>query len=370
MYLFKIPLTKALLDKNDIAVVEQAVGRGAISQGSIASLFEQEFSRFLGMKGGVATNSCTSALLLALKTLGVGQEDEVVLPSYTCLAVLHAVVQAGARPVLTDNCCNPLDMNYNMTAETIRRVLNSRTRAIIVPHMFGVPAEIDEIINFGVPVIEDITLSLGARHKGQPVGSWGAMSVCSFHASKMIACGEGGMLTASTKDLHEKACYLNGWETEQMSARFSPAKKSQYELRYNFHMSDLAAALGMSQLAQLPKFLERRKELAGSYDERLSRLKGVVTPAIDARENVFFRYLVFLKDRDLIEILKSYAQAGIEAGRGVYPALHCCMALADPVCFPGAEKAMGGVLSIPLYPALRDEEVEHILQTTERVLSR
>ena len=176
------------------------------------------------------------------------------------------------------------------------------------------------------------------------------------------------MLTASTKDLYEKACYLNGWETEQMSARFSPAKKSQYELRYNFHMSDLAAALGMSQFARLPNFLARRKKLAEIYTERLSRLEGVLLPAIDAHENLFFRYLVFLESRDVIKVLKGYAQAGIEAGRGVYPTLHRCLP-SEAAHFTGAEKAMGGVVSIPLYPALKDDEVEHILQTSEKVLS-
>jgi len=175
------------------------------------------------------------------------------------------------------------------------------------------------------------------------------------------------MLTASSKELYKKASYLNSWESEQISERFSSPKKQRYELRYNFRMSEMSAALGISQFSKLPKFLLRRRKLAELYTGKLSRLEGILVPAVDKHENLFFRYLVFLKNRNVIEVLKLYAQAGIEAGRGVCPALHRYLRK-DPAHFVGAEKAMGGALSIPLYPALSDEEVERILRTTEKVL--
>lgn len=140
-------------------------------------------------------------------------------------------------------------MDYNVTAEALQRVITPRTRAIILPHMFGCPADVESILKIGLPVIEDITLSLGAMYHDKPVGAWSDVSVCSFHASKMIACGEGGMLAAADPVLVAKARYLNGWAEEQPAARLNDRVKP-FRLRYNFHLSDVAAALGRSQLRE------------------------------------------------------------------------------------------------------------------------
>ncbi len=365
----KVSLTKATIDAEDVQAMEEAVRCCAIAQGEITSAFERSFAHYLGAAGGVATNSGTSALILALRTLDVGSMDEVIIPSYTCIAVLHAIVQVGAIPVLTDNVCDPVNMDYNMTANHVRHALTKRTKAVIVPHMFGVPAKIDELIEIGIPVIEDITLSLGASYKGRPVGGWGAISVCSFHISKMISCGEGGMLTAASRVLYEKAKFLNGWESEQVSLRFTEELPPSYEVRYNFHLSDIAAALGLSQLSRLNQFVKRRRSLAQQYTERLRIMDNIVTPVVGEASNVFFRYLVFLKNLDVLFVLNAYAKVGIEAGRGVYPALHR-FCREDPGRFSGAEKAMRAVVSIPLYPALQDEDVKYILDCTVNILSK
>lgn len=367
-FILKIPLTKAAINAEDMRALNAAVGSPAMTQGQITAAFEEKFAQYLGASGCVATNSGTSALILALRTLDVWAGDEVILPSYTCIAILHAVVQSGATPVLTDNACVPSSMDYNMTVDHVSKVLSNKTKAIIVPHMFGVPAKIDELIQIGVPVIEDITLSLGARYKEKPIGGWGVLSVCSFHASKMISCGEGGMLAATSRDLYKRARFLNGWESEQVDLRFSRRKPDPYELRYNFHMSDITATLGLSQLSRLHEFISRRRLLAREYTRCLKKL-SVITPDIGESPNVFFRYLVFLENMDILEILNAYAEVGIEAGRGVYPALHNFFN-ANPDNFPGAEKAMSAVLSIPLYPALKDEEVEYILRCSVDILSR
>jgi perosamine synthetase len=348
--------------------MEEAIRHRAINQGQIAQSFEKDFAGYLGAAGAVATNSGTSALVLALRTLGVGRGDHVTIPSYTCLAVLHAVCQIGAKPILADNACIPQRMDYNITAEAVKRVLSRKTKAVIVPHMFGVPAPTKDLLEIGVPLIEDITLSLGAQGGNKPIGESGMLSVCSFHASKMMTCGEGGMLTAATTELYERARYLNGWEADQVPMRYSAGDPPVYELRYNFHMSDIAAALGKSQLLRLPRFAERRRELARQYNERLGHFDFLIAPAVDEEPNVFFRYLMFIKDIDLIQILRSFAAVGIEAGRGVYPPLHRFLRK-EPRSFAGAEKAMKAVLSIPLYPALVAKEVDYILSRAEEIFS-
>jgi dTDP-4-amino-4,6-dideoxygalactose transaminase len=355
------------LDREDLAAMQGAVRRGAITDGPIARCFEQDFSEFLGVPGAVVTNSGTSALVLAMAVLEIGPGDEVVLPTYTCLAVLNAVRQMGAVPRLADNTCDAAAMDYNATAASLRRVVDRRTRAIIVPHMFGVPAEIDAIARLGPPVIEDITLSLGARHAGRAVGAWGSVSVCSLHASKMMACGEGGILASATAGLCEKARWLNGWEAEQVAARLQQ-EVEPYRLRYNFHLSDIAAALGRSQLRKLTSMIARRRELARRYTARLSPLEHLGVPAVADRANVFHRYLVAVPEGRVPGVIRRFAAAGIEAGRGVFPPLHRYLRLA-PEEYAGAERAVRTLVSIPLYPSLSDEEADVILDASEAILS-
>jgi dTDP-4-amino-4,6-dideoxygalactose transaminase len=250
-------------------------------------------------------------------------------------------------------------MDYNITADKIRGKITKKTAAIIVPHMFGVPASMDRIVALGIPVIEDITLSLGASLKGRLAGTWGKVSICSFHASKMIACGEGGILTASNLELLNKARYLNGWENEQVSLRVKTEDLPEYELQYNFHLSDIAAALGISQLRKLPRFISRRQELAQRYTEKLYGLPGLCCPIVK-RPNIFFRYLVAIEAGDPISIIKKFTDAGIEAGRGVYPPLH--RFLKEPNnWYPSAERAVDTLVSIPLYPALAKDEADYVL---------
>lgn len=365
-----IPLTAPFIGDDDIQQMEKAARAKAISQGSIAESFESAFSDLLGAPGAVAVNSCTSALILALRTLRVGSGSEVVLPSYTCLAVLNAVVQTGATPRLVDNNYDTEKMDYNISDKVVSEAISDKTRAIIVPHMFGVAAEVDHIISSGIPVIEDITLSLGAKYKGRIVGSFGDISVCSFHSSKVITTGEGGMLTASTPALYKRAIYLNGWECEQAAARLEYTDSVDYELRYNFHLSDILASFGLSQLAKLKSFIDRRRELGYRYSERLSKFSRIQVPDASEENNIFYRYLVALPEGfDIGQIIRKFAADGIEIGRGVYPSLHNFLRL-PAESFPNAERAMRTLLSIPLYPALTNEQVEHILSVSERIFRK
>ncbi len=361
-----ISLTSPCLGEDDFQAMEHAVRRGAITEGSITRSFEEDFARYLGVAGAVATNSCTSALVLALAVLEIGPGDEVALPSYTCLTVLNAVVQSGAVPRLADNRCDVSGMDYNVAAEALKEVLTPRTRAIILPHMFGSAADIEPVLNLGLPVIEDITLSLGAMYHDKPVGAWGDISVCSFHASKMIACGEGGMLAAKDPAIVARVRYLNGWADEQPAARLSDRVET-YRLRYNFRLSDVAAALGRSQLAKLPAFVARRRELAAQYAARLGLIVGLRAPDVTERPNAFHRYLVAVERETVVGRIKRFAAAGIEAGRGVYPPLH--RFLGQP-CerYPGAEQAVSMLVSIPIYPSLTEKQVEHLLQVSAEVL--
>lgn len=361
-----ITLTKQSINSDDVFMMEDSIKQHLISQGETTRCFEKEYARYLGAVGAVATSSGTSAILLALKTVGVKSGDEVIVPSYTCLAVLNAVIQAGARPVLIDNNYDPVRMDFNIMIEKVYAKISVKTSALIIPHMFGVAVDVDELVRTGIPVIEDITLSLGATCHGKPVGCRGMVSVCSFHASKMITCGEGGALAAMSEDVYERARYLNGWENEQAQLRLQDTHLPAYELRFNFHLSDVAAALGLSQLKRLPFFVERRRSLAACYSKALSGIAHLTCPDTSTG-NVFFRYLVALEGRHPTRVIEEFAKKGIEVGRGVYPPLHRYLG-ESPLDFPGAERAVSSLISIPLYPALTDEEVDEILVASVMIL--
>ena len=362
-----IPLTRPDLNRADLDAMVQSGSAGEITQGRVAERFETAFADAIGAVGGVATQSATSAIVLALRVLGVGSGDEVILPSYTCLAVLHAVIQSGATPVLVDNSCDPAEMDYNLGPAHVAAAIGKRTAAIIVPHMFGVAAEIDAIRQFKLPVIEDITLSVGAQTRsGRPVGSMGDLAVCSFHASKMLTTGEGGMLLANDPGLLSSARELNNWVDNQVAHRFG-GEVEAYSLRYNFRLSDIHAACGLSQLSRLAEFIQTRRALAHRYAIELQGLDGVELPNVALAGRVYFRFMVYVKNRDIVDILQEFGQFGIEAGRGVYPPLHHFLGLGK-TAFPGAEKAACGTLSIPLYPALNDDEIGRILAAAKSVL--
>jgi dTDP-4-amino-4,6-dideoxygalactose transaminase len=361
----KISLTNPTIDETDIAAMEIAVRKKSISQSEEVTQLEDRFAAFLEGAGAIAVNSGTSALILALRTLGVKPGSEVILPSYTCLALLNAVTQVGGTPVLVDNTYHVDAMNFNMSIDDVKENLSSKTAAIIVPHMFGVPVEIDRIIAMGVPVIEDITHSLGGYYKNRPMGAWGHLSISSLHASKMIASGEGGILISNSGQLYDRARYLNGWESEQASLRLQAGNLPKYEIRYNFHMNGIAAALGLSQFNKIQDFVEKRRELAVRYTERLSQISRIKCPRVNS-SNIFYRYLVSVENSEVITIIKKFTEAEIEAGRGVYPALHNYLGKL-PEDFPGAERALKTLVSIPLFPSLSEEEVEYLMQVCERV---
>lgn len=361
-----ISLTKPDLGDVETTMMINAVRAGSIAQGSIAKKFEEACARWLRVDAGIATNSGTSALVLGLAVLGVGRGSEVILPSYTCTAVLNAVVRSGATPVLVDNHDDIATMNFNLIAGAVGEAITPATRAIIVPHMFGTSANVAAISALGVPVIEDITLAFGATTgDGRPVGSLGDLAVCSFHASKMIACGEGGMLFGS-QDLALRARELNGSESEQVEQRFQNAT-SPFTLQYGFRLSDILAACGLAQVERLPETIERRRGLARHYTEALGDLPGISLPERQIPGCVFFRFIAQISDRHPIAVLKALIDAGIEGGRGVYPPLHRLLGL-NPSSFPGAERAVSKNISLPLYPAIHDHEVEHVIIALRRVL--
>jgi dTDP-4-amino-4,6-dideoxygalactose transaminase len=296
----------------------------------------------------VAVSSGTAAIHLSLLALAIGKGDEVIIPSYVCTALLNAVRYVCATPVLAD--INPA--TFNMDVADARKKITPRTKAVILPHMFGLPADIDEFLSLKIPIIEDCAMSLGGGYKDALTGSFGTLSVFSFYATKMIATGEGGMVLSRRSDLIDRIRDLRDYD-----------EKPDDIIRYNYKMTDLQAALGVSQLKKLPAFIHRRRQIAGLYNICAKAL-GVASPSdLEERDYIYYRYVILVDQPD--EFIAGMKKCGIDCRKPVFRPLHRYLGLTG---FPSTDKVWERAVSIPLYPSLTDDEAFNITEHMKSLL--
>ncbi|VVB60206.1 UDP-4-amino-4-deoxy-L-arabinose--oxoglutarate aminotransferase [uncultured archaeon] len=340
-----IPHSRPTISKRDMDSVARNLLSGQIASRKEVGLFEKEMSSFIGVRMGVAANSGTNALHLALKALGIKSGDEVVLPTYVCASVLSAVNYTGATPVLAD--IEP--GGYNISPESVEEKLSKKTKAIIVPHMFGIPANLDRLLKIDVPLIEDCAQAIGAEYKGKKLGSLGDLSIFSFYATKVLTTGHGGMALANSPQLLDRFADLTKYD-----------EREGYAVSYNYEMADFAAALGRSQLRQLDSFIRRRNEIAKIYDDAFERI------GMDGRTNrdgICFRYVVEVDNPD--KYIEAMKKCGVNCAKPVFRPLHKYFGKCGE--FPNAERAMSRAISVPIYPSLNDEEISRICKSINRV---
>jgi len=342
-----IPHSRPTIDKNDIQAVTTVLASGHIARGEKVREFEAVVAKFIGVKYAVACSSGTSALHLALLGLGIGKGDEVIIPSFVCPSPYLAVMHARGVPKIADIDAE----NLNISAKTAKPRISKKTKAIVVPHMFGNPADINGLLDLGIPVIEDCAQSLGAEYKNRRIGSFGDLSIFSFYATKMITTGEGGMVLTDNYDFYAKIVEMRDYD-----------KKSLNPSRYNYKLTDFQAALGLSQINKLSAFIERRRKLASLYSSRLMK-HGVRTQKHN-QGSVFYRYVIFIDH--LLSIQKRFKEAGLMCERPIFYPLH--KSLLTEKC-PNSNWAFEHALSIPIYPSLTNEEVNHILRMFDSVLA-
>lgn len=361
----KIPLNRPTITSKDINYLKKSATSGLFS-GKAVKEFEEKFAKFVGRKYAITTNCGTSALHLSLLALGVKNGDEVILPSYTCVSLLNAITYANGKAVLTDCNFDIKNGNINILLSDLKKKITKKTKVIIVPHVFGYPAEIDKIVALGIPVIEDATQSLGGFYKGKKLGSFGEISIFSLHHSKMLATGEGGILVTNSKKILDKVKFLGDYETTVISQRL--AKPSKYHIQYNYKMSDLSARLGISQLSQMPQFIKKRKEIAKIYTKAFKEFadKGIIEIPNNPENHIFWRYPVKIK-KNPKEVIKKALEYGIELGRGGYPLIHQYLSF-DPKKFPNTEETTRSLFVIPAYPSLTDKEINYLIKIVKKII--
>lgn len=338
-----IPHSKPTLGAEEKLACLAVIDSGQIAQAQKVAAFEKAFAAWTGRRFAVAVSSGTSALTLSLAALGITHKDDVIIPSYTCVALLHALHAVGARPVPVD-----IDLeDFNIAVEEIRRKIRKKTKAIIVPHAFGRAARVEEILALGIPVIEDGTQALGARVGHRQVGSFGVLSLFSFYATKMMTTGEGGMVVTDSSQLAHWLADARDYD-----------KKRHYRFRINAKMTDLEAAIGIEQLKKIPGFITARREIAAVYHKSLKDF-GISLPSADSyRDHVYFRYVIRVS-KSAGPWIRALNARGIEAKTPIFQPVHRYLGLSDSK-FPMTVKAMKENCSLPIFPLLGSQDQAYI----------
>jgi len=362
-----IRLVRPILGTEELEEVRAVLGTGYLTQGPKTLEFENLVARYLGVEHVIATTSATTALHLAMVLLGIGPGDEVILPSFTFPATANVVLQQGAVPVLAD-----IDLStFNLSMDSVTAKVTPRTRAVIVVHLFGLPADMDALLAVtrprGIPIVEDAACALGARYYGRLCGTLGDIACFSFHPRKIVTTGEGGMVITSNPEYGRRARRLRTHGGERVENRFVFAEPG-----FNYRMSDINAAIGIPQMGRLDAIIAERRRLAGVLTARLKGTEGLRLPSEPANcVHTFQTYAVLLDDGiDRDSVINAMAADGIETTIGTY-ALHVEQYIQDRFGYrdadlPNAWKAWRHSLALPLYPGLTEADVDRISASLSR----
>jgi dTDP-4-amino-4,6-dideoxygalactose transaminase len=332
--------------------------------GSDVQAFEQEFARYCEAKHSVGLDSGLSALELGMRALGIGPGDEVVTPAGSFIASSSAISFTGATPVWVD--IDP--RTYNLDPTLLEAAITERTKAIMVVHLYGQPADMDRVTEVAerhrLPVIEDACQSHGARYRGRRTGSMGAFAAFSFYPSKNLgAYGDAGALTTNDDGLAETVRTMRNYGQR--------AKYDHEYLAWNRRMDTLQAAVLRVKLRRLDGWNQSRRRLAAIYDEALAG-SGLEAPYVQPEvEHVYHLYVVQLEDRDRVK--SALAELGIGAGIHYPVPIHLQAAYRElgfgPGSFPVTENAANRVLSLPMYPELADSDAGRVAEALSEIVS-
>lgn len=349
--------------KGALESIKEVLKDGYLVQGRRVSEFENMVAEYVGRTHAVAVSSGTSAIHCALESMGIGVGDEVIVPDFTFPACANAVVACGARPVFAD-----IELEtFNISTDSILEKMGPDTKAIMPVDLFGLPADLETIAGIceerGIALAEDSACALGAEIGGRKCGSFGAVSMLSFHPRKVITTGEGGMVLTDDDDLADSMRMLrnHGMSVAQGRPQFSRPG-------YNMRMNELEASIGIPQLGALDVLVEKRRRIAGLYAGLLSELPGVKPPAEpEGRRHTYQSYVVLLDDNaDRDGIIGAMRELGVETTIGTY-SVHSQPFYMNAYGYeagdiPNSYRAFRQSLCLPIYPSLKEGEVSEVVR--------
>ncbi len=372
-----IPLMIPWLGPEEAEAAAAAVTSGWVAQGPRVKAFEEAFAQRVGADHAVAVSSATTGLHLALIVAGIGPGEEVVVPSLSFIATANVVRYVGATPVFADVDAATL----NLSPATIEPRLTERTRAVILVHQAGAPADLDEVHALckarGIAVIEDAACAIGSTYKGRLIGGHSDVAVFSFHPRKLVTTGEGGMLStrneswaARARTLREHGMSMSAADRHRQNA---PAVEQYLETAYNYRMTDLQAAVGLVQLGRLEPMVARRRQLAARYQMAFADLDGFVTATDPPWGTTNFQsFWVLLPDEltiDRNDVMAQLAAAGVSSRRGIMAAhLEPAYRLHPHGPLPVTERLTSRSVILPLYHSLSEADQDHVISSFRRAV--
>jgi len=362
-----IPIAKPLLGKEEMEAIREVLESGVLVQGEKVRLFEKEFANYIGVKHAVAVSNGTAALDTALKALKVGPRDEVVTPAFSFVASSNCILYQRAKPVFADINAR----TFNIDPSDALNKITAKTKAIICAHLFGQPADMKELKETAedhkIALVEDAAQAHGAEYKGQMVGGIGTIGCFSFYATKNMTTGEGGIITTNDNELARRARLLRD---------HGQAEKYRHViLGYNYRMPEVCAAIGLVQLRKLNGFNKRRRENAGILTKGIQKINGLIPPHVNERvKHVFYQYVVRVEDdfpigrENLAEHLeKMSVGVAVHYPIPIYKQpLYSELGYGKTACLR-AEDACKRVLSLPVHPAVNEEDIKYIIWILEKV---
>jgi perosamine synthetase len=369
-----IPVNAPLLKGNERKYVQECISTGWISSdGPFLKRFEEAMSAKMGRKFGIAVCNGTAALEVATVALGIRKDDEVILPTFTIISCAAAIVRVGGKPVLVDSDLR----TWNMNVHEIENKINSKTKAIMVVHTYGLPVDVDPIINlakkYRLAIIEDAAEQQGQTYKGKKVGSFGDVSVYSFYANKHITSGEGGMILTDNEEIAKKCRSLR-------NLCFVPERRFiHYELGYNFRLTNLQAAVGLAQLEQLEITNKKKRLMGKKYTEMLKDIPVLRLPIAktDFAENIYWVYGMVIDGQvpfSAKEAMRRLAGEGIDCRPFFYP-MHLQPVFQKMGLFKGELYPMSEMLAergfyIPSGVALTEREMTQVSEAVHKIFLR
>lgn len=376
-----LPFALPHITQAEIDEVVDTLRSGWLTTGPKTKQFESEFAKHVHAPYALAVNSATAAMHLALDAIGLQHDDEVIVPVYTFTATSEVVVYFRARPVFVD--VDPI--TCNLDPAQLEKSITPRTRAIMVVHIAGLPAEMDTINAiaqaYNLPVIEDAAHAFPAKYRGRMIGSISDLTAFSFYATKTLATGEGGMLTTANPSYAERAAMMTLHGISRGAWKRYSAEGSWYyevlQAGYKYNLTDLAAAIGLHQLARSDWLSERRRTIAQRYTDAFSQLLEVETPPNPAHvEHAWHLYILRLRPERLTVTRDAFIQALKQANIGtsvhfiplhLHPFYRNTYHLAADD-FPAALHAYQRAISLPIYPGMTDEDVEDVIAAVEQII--
>ena len=367
-----IPLFKIYWDERDVERVTSVVKKGMHwAIGPEVREFERRIAEYVGVRYAFAVNSGTSALHAALAAHGIGEGDEVIVPSFTFIATANAPLFVGAKPVFAEI----EEETYGLDPADVERKITAKTKAIIPIHYGGSPCRIEELKQIAqkhnLLLIEDAAESLGAMFNGRKVGTFGDSAILSFCAPKVITTGEGGMILTDSRDIYEGVRLICNHGRAETADYFSSTEQMEYvTLGYNFRMSTMTAALGIAQMEKIDEIIRMRRENASYMSERLSQIEAVNTSIVPDRFfHVYQLYTIRLRDNSKLrdDLMQYLLRKKIMTKVYFYP-VHLTQFYHQEFGYlkgylPLTEKVASEVLTLPLYPTLTREEIDYIAQS-------